>query len=287
MKAYRWYGGKLRMVNILNFLIPEHKIYAELFMGAASLYLNHPRSKVEILNDLDADVSGFWKTLADRELGKKLVEQLCNLKYEKAVFDEALKHRNNHFRGLDDVQKAVAIYVLISQSFNATRRNFSKTGYRDTETYQTDIKGNLPEVYERLEGVEVLNENGIDLVERFSDNAEAFLFLDPPYRHDLRGKGATSAYACELPHCEQVRLLKTIRHAKCKILLCGYKSEKNDLYDTYLLPHGWKCYRLCEVVKACQVSRTVKDMAQEYVWVNYELPKLAKFVINTKECSSL
>lgn len=266
--------------------MPEHETYAELFMGAASLYLNHPRSPVEIINDLDSDLAMFWKTLADRKQGKKLVELLCNLQYDKTVFDEALKHRNNHFRGLDDVQKAVAIYVLISQSFNATRKNFSRTGYKDTETYQADIISNLPAVYERLAGVEVLNKNAIDLIEKFSENEDAFLFLDPPYRHDLRGKGATSAYACELPHCEQVRLLKAIRHAKCKILLCGYKSEKNDLYDTYLLPHGWKCYRLCEVVKACQVSK-VKDMAQEYVWVNYELPKLAKFVINTTECSSL
>ena len=59
----------------------------------------------------------------------------------------------------------------------------------------------------------------------------------------------------------------------------------NDLYDIYLLPYGWKCYKLAEVVKACQGKN--KNMAEEFIWINYELPDSAKYVISMKEYSSL
>ena len=38
------------------------------------------------------------------------------------------------------------------------------------------------------------------------EDSNAFAFLDPPYRAELRGKGADKAYACELPEKEQKRL---------------------------------------------------------------------------------
>ena len=71
-------------------------------------------------------------------------------------------------------------------------------------------------------------------------------------------------------------------------MLCGYKTEQGiDLYDRYLLPHGFKCYKLTDIVKACQVSREHKDMGHEFIWVNYELPENAKYVISMEEYNSL
>ena len=80
-------------------------------------------------------------------------------------------------------------------------------------------------------------------------------------------------------------LLKIIRNAKAKILLCGYKAEKGiDLYDAYLLPCGWKCYKLTDVPKSAQ-NKSTKDIATEYVWCNYELPIWSGYYISLKEYS--
>jgi len=126
--------------------------------------------------------------------------------------------------------------------------------------------------------------NGIDIMEKIKLNAGAFAFLDPPYRHELRGKGADKAYKCELPYKEQVRLLTTIRDAKCRTMLCGYRSDDGkDLYDEYLLPYGWRHYKLADLVKACQMTE-IKDIAEEWIWVNYPLPDCAKYFINLKTC---
>lgn len=288
IRAYRWYGGKLRMVDTILFLIPKHTAYYEPFMGSAAVLLNHPRSELEVINDLDSDIVHFMQTLADREKGKVLVERLSKLWYGKSEFENAMACKYRNYEGLDDIDKAVMVYTLITQSFNCTRKAFSEKAYKDTWTYRMDIQFHLPKVYERLENVRIKNMNGIDLLGKIVDNPDAFAFVDPPYRKELRGKGADKAYACELPQVEQVRLLETIKNAKCKIMLCGYRSNSGvDLYDRYLLPHGWKCYKLADVVKACQSMDGHKDMAEEFIWVNYELPKQAKYVISMKTYSSI
>lgn len=288
IKAYRWYGGKNRCAYKINFLIPEHAAYYEPFMGSAAVLLNHPSSQLEVLNDLDADLVHFMKTLADREKGKVLVDKLCKLYYGKIYFEEARACKKRKYRGMDEIDKAASIFTLITQSFNSTRKSFANQAYEDTRAYREDIQFHIPKVYERLENVHVKNMNGIDLLARIADNENAFAFADPPYRKELRGVGADKAYACELPHCEQIRLLKTIRDAKCKIMLCGYRSEKGvDLYDRYLLPYGWKCYKLDELVKSSQASKEHRDMGQEFIWVNYELPPVAKYVISMQEYRSI
>ena len=94
-------------------------------------------------------------------------------------------------------------------------------------------------------------------------------------------------YKCELSEIQQIRLLKIIRNAKAKILLCGYKAEKGiDLYDAYLLPCGWKCYKLTDVPKSAQ-NKSTKDIATEYVWCNYKLPIWSGYYISLKEYSTL
>lgn len=282
IRAFRWYGGKLRVVNELRFLIPPHKAYYEPFMGSAALLLNHQRSELEVANDLDRELVHFMKTLADREKGRALVERLPKLWFDRASFDEAMEHKKHGYRGLDDIEKSAMIFTLVSQSFNGERKSFSKQAFKDTNDFRQSIMLHIPKVYERLEGVHILNMDGIDVLARIADNENAFGFVDPPYRHNLRGVGADKAYACELPHSEQVRLLKTIRHAKCKIILCGYRNENGrDLYSTYLLPHGWKCYLLKELAKNSQL-KAKRDMGREFIWVNYELPDIAKYVMSMR-----
>lgn len=283
MKAFSWYGGKNRMTHRINFLIPEHTAYYEPFMGSAAVLLNHPRSRLEVINDLDPDIYHFMKTLADREKGRALIGRLWGAWHGRAFFEEALCARQDNYGGLDDVEKAAMIYILITQSFNCTRKSFSRGGYRNTSDYRDDIQFNLPQVHERLRDVRIRNMDGIDLLGRIASHESAFAFVDPPYRKELRGKNADRAYACELPHDQQVRLLETIQDAKCRIMLCGYRSEEGtDLYDSLLLPHGYKCHKLMDIVKACQ-NKENKDIAQEFIWVNYRLPDIAGHVISLRE----
>lgn len=234
-------------------------------------------------NDLDPDIYHFMKTIADRKKGELLIQRLWKAWYGREFFNEALDYSRNNYAGLDDIEKAAMIYILITQSFNCTRKGFSNGGYRNTGIYRDDIQSSLPRVHERLRDVRIRNMDGIDMLAKIAGHKTAFAFVDPPYRAELRGKNADRAYACELSHKNQVRLLETIQDAECKIMLCGYRSENGpDLYDRYLLPHGYKCYKLTDAVKSCQ-NKKLKDIGHEFIWVNYSLPETAKYVISLKE----
>ena len=286
-RFFRWYGGKIRMLEKLEALIPEHKIYLEPFVGSGALALNHIRSPVDIVNDLDGNIANLFRVMADREMGKELISRLLNVPYDRKLFNVVREEQKNNFIGYNSIEKAVLTYIMISQSFNATRSSFSKGGYASTELYHQDLLNNLPKVYERLEHVKIFNVDALDLLSCYVDNGEVFAFLDPPYRHDLRGKNANRVYKCEMSETQQIKLLKIIRNSTAKILLCGYKVERGiDLYDVYLLPYGWKCYKLMDVPKSAQ-RKSTKEIATEFVWCNYELPMWAGYYISLREYSTL
>lgn len=283
IKFFNWYGGKSRMLKELKCLVPNCDVYVEPFAGSMALLLNISRKKLEIVNEYDANMAILLKIMADEVEGKKLVTRLCQLDYSKEVFEEAKKSKKNNFVGLTDMQIAETMFVLITQSFNSTRAGYSRHLYKNEFDYRSTLRLKLPQVYKRMKGVQVQNGDGVDLVEKMSKEESAFLFLDPPYRPSLRGKGATKVYPHEMTEEDHIRLLEIIRNAKAKILLCGYKAKEGvDTYDEYLLPCGWKCYKLCEVPKSCQ-NKSEKDIAEEYIWINYELPQCARYVIALKE----
>ena len=171
---------------------------------------------------------------------------------------------------INDLDKALLTFVLISQSYNNTRRQFSRGEY-DTESYQRKIRSNLPRIYERLQGIRVYNRNALDIIKEMVDNPDVQMYLDPPYLHSLRGEGADKVYFKEMKDIDHVRMLEVIQDAKCRILLSGYHADKNDLYDTYLLSHGWKSQELTKVVKSSQ-RKEERDIASEWVWFNYDIP---------------
>lgn len=283
IRPFTWYGGKLRMLLELLCLIPLHTVWCEPFMGSAVVTLNHARSEKEIINDFDSDLVNFFKVLQDHNKGRRMIEKLLTLEYSKEIFEIAKQYKKDKYDGFSDVERAVWEYVLIFQSFNSARKSFSKG--KTTFNYQMDILTNLFEVQSRLKNVDIRQGDGVALIDSLKDNEEAFLFLDPPYEHSTRSASACDAYGKEMSKEEHIHLLETIQYAKSKILLCGYESR---LYDEYLLPHGYKRYKLCDIVKACQfVEGRKKDIAEEYIWVNYELPFAAKYAISLKEYSCL
>jgi len=63
-----WFGGKGKMVKKLLPLIPQHKIYVEVFGGGASLLFAKEPSPVEVYNDLNSDLVNFFRVLRDPKL---------------------------------------------------------------------------------------------------------------------------------------------------------------------------------------------------------------------------
>ena len=267
---FGYYGGKNRMHDMLNALMPQSKIYIEPFIGSGATLLNRSRSEIEIVNDYDPAIANLYKVMSDKDMGKELLEKMLRLPYDEKLFNMAREHQRENFKSINDIDKALLTFVLVSQSFNNTRKQFSRGTY-NTESYQRKIRSNLPRIYERLQGVQVDNKDAQSIIDEAADNPDVQMYLDPPYLHSLRGEGADKVYFKEMEYIDHVRMLETIQNAKCRILLSGYHADKDDLYDKYLLPYGWKSRELIKIVKSSQ-RKEERDIASEWIWFNYDIP---------------
>ena len=61
--AFGWYGGKYNHLNWLLPLLPAAHHYCEPFGGSAAVLLNREPSPVETYNDLDGEVTNFFRVL--------------------------------------------------------------------------------------------------------------------------------------------------------------------------------------------------------------------------------
>ena len=157
---FPYYGGKSRMVEQILSTVPTHiEEWYELFGGSGVVTINKPdRHCVEVINDLNPYIANLHKVMCNAEQGQELLSRLCSLTYSKGTYMCAERARRYRFSGMSDIDKAVAYFTLLTQSFNATMQNF-RAGV-STEKYRAKLLRNLPKVYERLQGVNVMNEDG-------------------------------------------------------------------------------------------------------------------------------
>jgi DNA adenine methylase len=101
-----------------------------------------------------------------------------------------------------------------------------------------------------------------DVLKKYKDKENAFLYVDPPYF----GVSYYNSGFSEKDHEELLFLLKT---AKAKWLLSGYK---NELYDTML--KNFYRVEIPAVKHAYGVTRNSrskdKPRAVEVLWMNYD-----------------
>lgn len=76
MKAVLKYpGAKNRIANWICSYIPEHSVYLEPYAGSLAVLFNKPRSHIETINDIDCEVTNYFKVLRDSpEELRKLIE---------------------------------------------------------------------------------------------------------------------------------------------------------------------------------------------------------------------
>ncbi len=58
-----YYGGKQRLFDRIISLVPSHTIYCEPFVGGGAVFMEKPRSKTEIINDLDGMIAIFYRVM--------------------------------------------------------------------------------------------------------------------------------------------------------------------------------------------------------------------------------
>lgn len=177
-------AGKMRMAVELASKIPTHKTYVEPFAGSSAVFFAKPRADIEVLNDLDSDVSGALKALAS--LSTAELNQLTSMDFTGS---QAKYHQVFDSRPTSKIGKLYRFLYLTRFSMNSGRGRTQFNHYQAIKTPY--LAKRVPPAVERLKGVKIHSEDYESVCRRY-DSPETFFFLDPPYAGFNALKGGVS-----------------------------------------------------------------------------------------------
>lgn len=251
-------GGKTKLSRKIIPYIPPHKNYLELFFGGGSIFFEKKPSELETINDINSNVTTFFKVLQDKNKFEEFY-RLANLTpYSREFFYEL---RDGHPE--NDIEKAYRFFVLSRQSFSGNLKDWSfnvNCHYSVPGVFQNTIK-RLPQIVDRLKNVQIENLDFKRCLKLY-DNEDCFIYADPPYIPESRRENS-DLYEYEMTYEDHERLLSCCLKAKGKIMISGYNS---DLYNAEL-----KDWRKKEFKARCTIAVKSKDQERtEVIWMNYE-----------------
>jgi DNA adenine methylase len=262
----KYHGGKGRLFQWILESFPEHHTYCEPFGGAASVLLNKEPSKIELYNDIEYTIFNVMRTIRDNY--DEFMEKIIKVKYEKETYLANKKiYFSESFKNLDHMEQAIVTYITKRMSRGGTCTTFSwssriySTGPAEVHCWNSAIE-TLFMAKDRLQGVEIINEKAIDVIQKL-DGEKTLFYLDPPYLHSTRK--SKDVYVHEMSEEDHVNLADVCSRLKGKVILSGYPSEKYEsLYS------GWKC-EIKDTANHCGHNRGEgsKSRMQECIWKNF------------------
>jgi DNA adenine methylase len=258
----RWWGGKYYLARKIISLFPaKYDRYVEPYAGAATVLLNKPPGQ-DYYNDLDERITRLFRVL--RDCPKKLLRRLQRTPYSQAEFNVCCGPTPED---ADEVELARRDFVRWRMSRDGNGKTLASPAKRSRRGMSNNVAGylsaidiELPKIVDRLREVEILCRPALEVIRQL-DGPGTLFYLDPPYPHASRGKGATDVYAYEMTDEDHRKLAKRLRRIEGKALISGYPCA---LYDEL-----YRDWRLVQIPKKKDVGNGTKADAVECVWLNY------------------
>ena len=177
---FAWPGGKRALTKTLLARLPAHKVYVEVFAGSAKLLFAKPASPCEVMNDLNGEVTNFFRVAKHRPA--ELAE----------CFDREIVHAGR-FRELhdftgqeDELHRALRFAYLVWYSYGAKGEHFAGGSAKMVTSRPVRsldrIRGLLDGTAARLRSVLIEQRDFAEVLQRY-DTPETHFYLDPPYVH--------------------------------------------------------------------------------------------------------
>ncbi|MDH0097495.1 DNA adenine methylase [Pseudomonas sp. GD04158] len=258
----RYHGGKFRLAPWVIEHFPPHQVYVEPFGGAAGVLMQKARSHGEVYNDLDGDIVNLFRVLQNANQREALAELLVLTPYARDEFELAWIYTE------EPVERARRTVIRAQMGFGSAGASKGTTGfridcYRQYGTAQ-QLWARYPEqlaaIGKRLAGVLIENRPAIDIM-LAHDSPQALHYVDPPYMHDTRVRGAQKGryYRHELDDNQHAELLATLNQLQGMVVLSGYPSQ---LYMERL--EGWTMNSTSARISAGRGG----DTRTECLWIN-------------------
>ncbi len=255
-------GGKYYLTSWLSQYIPAHVCYVEPFAGAGHLLFSKTPSQVEIINDVDGHLIGFFQVLKDHKKRQELIETLQYMPYSRQLWNEIRRDwKQGNIPG-DTVEASAHWFYLNRTTFSGDQKRGgfaipSTTGRNPAITFRNSIDS-LKAIAERLRNVCIENLPYAECVTRY-DSPDTMFYADPPYygHEDYYGDSFT-----EKDHYELANILHSV---KAKVMLSHYQC---DVYDR--LYSGWHKYEYESFKGSHKSTGEKKPKTTEVLFCNFK-----------------
>jgi DNA adenine methylase len=221
-----WMGGKAKrakdIARHLWNLAPRHQIYAELCGGAASVLMAKRPSPVEVYNDMNSGLVNFFRVIRDKEQFTVFHRYVALTPFAEEEF-EACKA---DWETTDDpIVRAARWFIVARMSFGGHFGHGFRRGKRSTNGIAEEVNKwlggveRLPDIHRRLMRVQIEHGDWRTIWDRYAGEADAVLYVDPPYHPETRSGGE---YDHEWSVEDHKDLVARAIAAKASVMISGY-----------------------------------------------------------------
>ncbi len=177
-------GGKEAWRELILARMPATKTYVEAYAGSATMFWAKAPSECEVLCDNNPEIVGLYKWLqtgtdASFVAMRKQVWVWDPIQFEK------LKKQGKSRKKVDNVYRFKYLNLFSErargQKINTSERARASTGKRFLD--------NLEAFRKRLEGVEIIEGDALDLIEKY-DGDDTLWYWDPPWKDEGFGENS-------------------------------------------------------------------------------------------------
>ncbi len=258
-----YYGGKQKLASTVLSFIPKHTLYCEPFCGGGAILFAKEPSKVEVINDTNAELINFYRVCKNRF--HDLQALVRSTLHSRLLHDDAF-HVYNKPHLHDEVRRAWAVWVLSTQSFSAMLDGswgYDKTDNTTTKKISNKREGFTEVIAQRLQDVQVECADALYIIDR-CDAPDTLVYADPPYFNSCMGH--YDGYSEQ----DFEELLKRLAGMKGKFLLSSYHS---DLLKKYVKLYGWHQWSVEQNVSV-NAKQGYQKRKVEVLTGNYDFNKI-------------
>ncbi len=255
-------GGKSLLTGWLCQHVPRHRLYVEPFAGASHLLFAKTPSRVEVANDIDGSLIGFFRVVKDPEKRRKLVETLQYMPYSRSLWNEIRSQwKAGNIPG-NEVERVSQWFYLNRTCFGGDQKRGgfavpSVTGRNPAQSYFNAIDG-LEGIAGRLRGVTIECLDYADCIKRY-DSPETLFYCDPPYLD------AGHYYGKDFTQENHHRLSEILHGVKSRVMV---SHSANGLYDD--LYAGWRRFESSSFKGSHKSEGEEKPKTTEVLYCNFK-----------------
>ena len=270
-KTLPYFGGKSytskhsRVGRWIARNLPRTEIYCEPFSGLCGVLLQRPRALCEIVNDRDARIINWWRSI--RDAPDEFERRVMLTPRSSHEFERAKRYLLDRTTALadpsdpdgePDLDMAVATHIMLADSLmhglgeSARKMHFA-------ECYTKRFSRSVPEIgplAHRMRKVQLTARDATHILERLAPAPDATIYCDPPY-----SAADTSNYGLDAVDRETLTAL--LQEQAGTVAISGYGDEWSAL--------GWSEHSFPSVFTGAGQSSGKISARLEKVWINRPL----------------